>query len=820
MKTALRLLLASTLTAVPGAAQIVGPTCMGTGCPCANDDASAGCGNAGLDGSTATGASLSGSGTADVLFDDLVLYVEGVRAGASGLVFMGPVSIQTPFGDGFRCVGAGGTGTFRFPVRQADTEGRFRETDLVARSQTFAGGTITPGSTWFFQGWYRDPLGPCGNGFNLTNALEVLFQSRAATAPVELDLAGRPLTGFPHFERIDAFNEAGSVHVAIDPTRVPFAAATTPDLYVVEAKDELEWTADPSLVDARGAAQPVSIGSLDVQSNTFLVDTGTLSGTNGTGVGVGYDVVVDMDGDGQLGAGDLIDGAGDATGLVVVRDLTLPGPHAVSQIFYSGGAMRDQTAYFPTDIATLGQLPVVIVSHGNGHNYQWYDHIGSHLASYGYVVMSHFNNTMPGPDSASLTTLDNTEYFLANQGVIEGGVLDGHLDSDRMVWFGHSRGGEGVVRAYDRLIDGDATPTQFDASSLLLISSIAPTNFLGTGSATPHGAPFHLWTGSADADVNGGPASDVTQTFQLLERGSGYRIATTAHGVGHGAFHDGGGSWVADGPCRVGRVRTHTMMRGVIVPLLAWFVRDEDSASEHFWRQFEAFQPIGGPGNADGCIAIQRELVEPEGPAKYVLDDFQTEMGTDVASSGGMVSFDVELLTEGLLDDANGSFAYTLADPMNGMTRASEFDKARGVVFEWDEPAFFQVSVPSEGRDFTERDLLSFRACQRTRHPLTATDLGDLSFSVTLVDEFGAESSVSIGVFGGGVEEPYQRLGGGSEPGWANEFETTRIRLADFVTNGSPLDLTRIAAVRFDFGGPNDSAVGAIGLDDIELLGN
>ena len=47
------------------------------------------------------------------------------------------------------------------------------------------------------------------------------------------------------------------------------------------------------------------------------------------------------------------------------------------------------------------------MSHGNGHNYQWYDHIGRHLASYGYVVMSHENNTGPGSDAASTVYVRN-----------------------------------------------------------------------------------------------------------------------------------------------------------------------------------------------------------------------------------------------------------------------------------------------------------------------------------------------------------------------------------------------------------------------------
>ena len=58
-----------------------------------------------------------------------------------------------------------------------------------------------------------------------------------------------------------------------------------------------------------------------------------------------------------------------------------------------------EKTYYPTDIGTMGELPLVSISHGNGHNYQWYDYLGNHLASYGFVVMSHANDTMPGIDA-------------------------------------------------------------------------------------------------------------------------------------------------------------------------------------------------------------------------------------------------------------------------------------------------------------------------------------------------------------------------------------------------------------------------------------
>ncbi|MFT5154100.1 MAG: hypothetical protein ACI841_004107 [Planctomycetota bacterium] len=48
---------------------------------------------------------------------------------------------------------------------------------LVQESRTSFGaaGCISAASTWHFQAWYRDPQGPYGSGFNLSNAVSVAF---------------------------------------------------------------------------------------------------------------------------------------------------------------------------------------------------------------------------------------------------------------------------------------------------------------------------------------------------------------------------------------------------------------------------------------------------------------------------------------------------------------------------------------------------------------------------------------------------------------------------------------------------------------------
>jgi len=138
------------------------PYCFGTNCPCGNDDPNAGCRN-----STGQGALMSAAGSPSVGADDLTLTVSNVPANKSGLLFMAPVQNELPLGDGKLC----GTGGFtRFGVQNSGATGVLGEGPGIAAAKG-----INPGETWNFQGWFRDPAGPCGNGSNTTNAASVTF---------------------------------------------------------------------------------------------------------------------------------------------------------------------------------------------------------------------------------------------------------------------------------------------------------------------------------------------------------------------------------------------------------------------------------------------------------------------------------------------------------------------------------------------------------------------------------------------------------------------------------------------------------------------
>jgi hypothetical protein len=103
------------------------------------------------------------------------LVVRGCPASSFGMFIYGQNQAQTPFGDGFHCIGGANW--------------------ILARKYTAPNGAVTLNvrhegepedlrwleyhyfEAWYFQYLYRDVNGPGGTGFNLTDGLEVHFES-------------------------------------------------------------------------------------------------------------------------------------------------------------------------------------------------------------------------------------------------------------------------------------------------------------------------------------------------------------------------------------------------------------------------------------------------------------------------------------------------------------------------------------------------------------------------------------------------------------------------------------------------------------------
>ena len=123
--------------------------------------------------SVGSGAVMGATGSVSVSANDLGLQVQSLPASQFGVFYYGSGQDQASFGDGFRCVGSGGVGLFRFPPVSTGSAG-VASYAVDNASPPGAAGQITSGSTWNFQFWYRDPQGGPA-GFNLSDAVEITF---------------------------------------------------------------------------------------------------------------------------------------------------------------------------------------------------------------------------------------------------------------------------------------------------------------------------------------------------------------------------------------------------------------------------------------------------------------------------------------------------------------------------------------------------------------------------------------------------------------------------------------------------------------------
>jgi len=635
-------------------------------------------------------------------------------------------------------------------------------------------------------------------------------------------LAGKPIDESPWFQYIDNFQSYDTVYLGIDPNQFPSLINQTISIYIIESKTPDSLSADPVLIDVRGEEQTIAINGAGIQENIFILDQSfLLEDQSGHSLGVRYDLVLDADNNGILSPGDVIDGWDiQRAGFYKVHNTSEPGPFvAMVENYENNNFWLNKRIYYPENINSLGELPLVIVSHGWTYDYFMYDYIGEHLASYGYIVVIHANNVGTGgtaaTHSASLTTLDNTDHFIGVQGEIFSGVFEGHIDTNKIAFLGHSTGGEGIVRAYTRILNDEYIPDNFDFEDVKLLCPFAPTAWLTKQHVDPGNTNFHLFSAAADTDCSlfASPESGWQQSFSIFERSTGNRQLTYIHGAGH---TDLNGCVTCNqlvdpnAPGLIGKENTHLVVKSYLLPLLELYLFDNPAGLEYFSRMYDDFHPIGIPD----FVYLAKEFRKNEDTHKLIIDDYQTNQDLNESSSGTSVSFNLDNIFEIEMRDNDMSFNWTGRQQSNGFSRSKLGDEPRCLILDWYEDGnwYYSIDIP-EFQDSLAFEYLSFRACQGTRHPNTDLLEGGLSFLVSLIDGSGNTATISTTNYGL-INQPYQRDGG-----WANEFETVIFRLSDFAMDNPALNLTDLASLRFVFGSNDHSAYGRLAVDDIELTG-
>jgi len=117
-----------------------------------------------------SGAKLTLSGSRIVPCNDLVLHVGQAPPNQVGIFIYSNLTTNIPFGEGTLCV----TGSVQRLLPPVFFDGAGSGSYALDYLDLPPGGQIQPGSTWYFQHWYRDPAFGLF-GYNLSTAMRVDF---------------------------------------------------------------------------------------------------------------------------------------------------------------------------------------------------------------------------------------------------------------------------------------------------------------------------------------------------------------------------------------------------------------------------------------------------------------------------------------------------------------------------------------------------------------------------------------------------------------------------------------------------------------------
>ena len=457
-----------------------------------------------------------------------------------------------------------------------------------------------------------------------------------------MNLAGEKLDTYPYFEFVKAVNKNKPLYIGIDTKRYPELVGETVDLYLIESiRETAKKTGSYMLTDVRGEPTEYTFRKGGFRQNTIkLAEADTLEGSSyqtrtnaNTGLGHKYEIVIDRDRDGKYSKGDIIDGLAKRknlmdAGVYIVNDTTQEGPLSIKKVDYTitdevaklngitnfpdtwemdididtweeinttvtGSRVTGEILYYPEDVENIKSLPLVVISHGSGHEYSWYDYIGKHLASYGYLVMSHENGSKI--NSPRNFTVKHMDALLDSLNNINNGELVGKVDTHNITFIGHSFGGMGVARAYNAIKNGEIishwginklSETQSEgqrrntsndyekmmkftlpgttytystkvdieggflkepyvsrhgiqAKDIKFVESLAPAPGSISDGAIPDDVNYHMWIGMGDNLIKNKLGDLKSQSHRLFDRATGWRMASSFYGAGHAWFHGG-----------------------------------------------------------------------------------------------------------------------------------------------------------------------------------------------------------------------------------------------------------------------------------------
>lgn len=663
-----------------------------------------------------------------------------------------------------------------------------------------------------------------------------------------IPVSGRSISGAPYFQYTDTFEVGENVYAALDPGIMdPGNLSKMCAFYVVQSKTDAQWNSDTSLSHLAVLGGNPAVTKVKVQSGCINANK-VLLWPNASVIGE-YDIVADFGNNTPDAMSFVQDNAYDTpldvidgyflAGFRVVEDpgnlsdpglfagtwiydettvaaMGLPGTISVddeSGSYATPGGFSVLTRQvrlkahvsFPADApgvtdpaqisATKPNFPLVVIVHGNGHDYGAYDFLLQHLARNGFVAASIDNRYLSGTTLVhGMHGLGRANNFFQHLTVLRT-KFGPKLQNDLGV-MGHSRGGEAVVKI------ARLNSTMALGNNINALLSLAPTDQYGKEVlAGAYATPLFVLYGSRDGDVAGWSPSfpfDWRKTgFSLFDRAAD---APKSMAFVYRATHNGFITINSDNP---GDMPLSEMTQRAITQAYATAFFRQHLLGESKWSGM-----FTGEWKPASISATGAEVYfQYRASAGKTIDDFEGAANWQSSTVGGSVSHGGTLP----VDPAEARlFDFPPGSP--GLDPKSPHD-TNGLRVRWDGLGDrLAWTIPPAHADVSGYSVLSLRVTQKEGSASNPANLPQ-DLRVRLRDSASNERAIRASAFGP-IPFPDQRSNSDLRK---SAMATIRIPLTAYtiVCAGQPqVDLHNVVELSLDF---TMTSTGEIEVDEIEF---
>lgn len=412
-----------------------------------------------------------------------------------------------------------------------------------------------------------------------------------------------------------------------------------------------------------------------------------------------------------------------------------------ARVHYPGDAVR---------VAAGAPFPLVVVVHGRQPyelpGFEGFDALSRLLASHGYVVASLDARSVLDATIKSWGEFvrEHVRRFAARNATGSGSIFESRLDLSRVSLIGHSRGGEGVIAAWEwQRVDPDP------GYAIRALVSFAPTNFFADSGNDPSVSPpgweptfnprmrdvaFQIIQGSKDCDVRSFDGRvHYDRAADHRAPGETLKSLVYIHSANHNYFNEVWETQNGDDCDGTRKILSGTTARVVANSYIHAFLDTVVQAGTR-WRPYLT-------GEKRSPVVGTRVVVDFQAPSSefVAIDHFDDDNGLGVNSLGGSVQ------TQSMVYSISSGGFFFNTDPAERTMGYGEDSPAAHLRLSGESDGIFETSIPAGAHEsiaVAEPEYFSFRFGQLVQPGIPAELVRPADISVEITDVSGTTSSL------------------------------------------------------------------------------